>query len=985
MPAFRALMRFTVGAAMVAVGCVATAPTATAVADPASASASTSASVLEQAFMTGRHLSSDAVAGVRAGSVRTATDPATGTRWAEASFLPAASAGAQVQASFQDGAGTGLFTSTDSGRSWRLVGEAGPLECGLGLPQAVRTAWGLAGPAACAAHTGTAATARAAGTTGTTGEGLGGSIARIALGQVGLATTPAVTSFDGVDCDPFSTLDGAFSPNSDGCGSDTRFGVENENESWCADFAKWAWMQAGVTQDVDTLNAGSVSFYAWALQHGQTPTVDGGTAAPGDAVVFFPPGPVNASRFADHVGIVSATHPDGTVDLVDGDFLGANGITAEYDTHVSLTSWAAGVWGAGEQWVIVKPPAVRQAPAPAVSISGPHAAVAGAQIHLDGHAAQTGGTVAQYYWTFGDGRDTNTATQSVDHVFPGPGVYTVTLTATSDLGTAAVRAWTVDVAGSSSTVVDVPDPSLWYSARLLDQYLITPGADGTLAAETSDGVDWLRQTVPGQPSPVVPAHAPAVASLGWSDPAAADARTPHSFYRAADGTLAETSLGSGGWTATTLPGSPAPGSAIVAAAVNGDGNAAEGGSPTPEVFFYAADGRLAEAAEHNGRWTTTVLPGPAFPDAARGALALAATGGGGAGTAVVLFHHSGDGTLAVTQNTSGAWTSERIGSDFPIAHDSALTAVTEASDRVAAFYTDTGGHLAEAVSTGRGGWSVAELPGAPAPGTPLIATTALLPSATAGAGSTGATGVEVSYLTASGAPAVTAWDGSAWSTTTLPGTAEGLAGMSAYPQYGHPQELFLFQEPGLTESAGLSADTSTVLGAAPGADWTLSALPSQPSAWPDEVLLYAATPADAATAQSAAAAAGLPASQVTRSFASAWAAALTGRYLVIAVGSAATDALYFNECGWTNPSGEDPGSTPFSTVAGPLAGPAPADSYENAAASTAALTAERATDLAYFAAHGTLPPGEPAVPAAAAPTRACGGTVGGLQWRRAGR
>jgi hypothetical protein len=97
--------------------------------------------------------------------------------------------------------------------------------------------------------------------------------------------------------------------------------------------------------------------------------------------------------------------------------------------------------------------------------------------------------------------------------------------------------------------------------------------------------------------------------------------------------------------------------------------------------------------------------------------------------------------------------------------------------------------------------------------------------------------------------------------------------------------------------------------------------------------------------------------------------------LVIAVGSAATDALYFNVCGWANPSGQDPGSTPFYTVAGPLSGPAPADSFENATAATIAQTAERATDLAYFSVHGSLPPDETAVPAAASPTWACGGTI----------
>src|SRR6185437_9320097 len=152
---------------------------------------------------------------------------------------------------------------------------------------------------------------------------MAGSIASIALSQVGVGDTPAATSFRGVDCDPYSTLVGAQSPNADGCGRDARFSIANQNEAWCADFAKWVWQQAGVTTDMNTLTAQSGSFYDWGLKQKETMPVDGGTPAVGDAVVFYPPGPVERGTPGDHVGIVTAVHPGGTVELVNGDFLGA--------------------------------------------------------------------------------------------------------------------------------------------------------------------------------------------------------------------------------------------------------------------------------------------------------------------------------------------------------------------------------------------------------------------------------------------------------------------------------------------------------------------------------------------------------------------------------------------------------------------------------------------------------------------------------------
>jgi hypothetical protein len=115
---------------------------------------------------------------------------------------------------------------------------------------------------------------------------------------------------------------------------------------------------------------------------------------------------------------------------------------------------------------------------------------------------------------------------------------------------------------------------------------------------------------------------------------------------------------------------------------------------------------------------------------------------------------------------------------------------------------------------------------------------------------------------------------------------------------------------------------------------------------------------------------------VTEDFATAWAAALTGNYLVIAVGQAADDALYFNTCGWSNPSGEGAGGTPFDLASEPLDQLPGVDLYENAAAATAAQTPALATDLAYYATHGTLPAGVTKLPAQGTPARVCAGSPG---------
>jgi hypothetical protein len=270
-----------------------------AVVTPAAATATVTRD-LEQAYAAATHVPEAAIGGVRAGSLHVAS--VSGTSWAIASFVPSAHAAALVRDGFQDGAATGTFVAASGGR-WRLA-ATGLYGCGLGLPAAVRQAWHLAVPANCDASAASQRTqalrARAAintktsisnaplasqpgaagsagsgaapasqpGAAGSAGSGAapasqpvasGQAIAAAALGQVGVSDTPDVTSFGGVDCDPFSSLVAGFSANDDGCGFNQGFGVENANEEWCSDFAKWAWQQGGVTADMNTINAGAVS------------------------------------------------------------------------------------------------------------------------------------------------------------------------------------------------------------------------------------------------------------------------------------------------------------------------------------------------------------------------------------------------------------------------------------------------------------------------------------------------------------------------------------------------------------------------------------------------------------------------------------------------------------------------------------------------------------------------------------------------------
>jgi len=55
------------------------------------------------------------------------------------------------------------------------------------------------------------------------------------------------------------------------------------------------------------------------------------------------------------VGIVSALNPDGTIDIVNGDFQNASNIEVEEDDDVVPGQFASTIFGPGEQWVYVAP------------------------------------------------------------------------------------------------------------------------------------------------------------------------------------------------------------------------------------------------------------------------------------------------------------------------------------------------------------------------------------------------------------------------------------------------------------------------------------------------------------------------------------------------------------------------------------------------------------------------------------------------------
>ena len=932
------------GATTLTLGLVAT--YAAKAATPTQSSAPSSASLI-QIYAAARHIPGRAVSGIRAGTLHVGSY--NGTNWATAAFAPATSDDTSLQTAFQDGASGAVF-SQDAQGNWHLA-DSGPYGCGYGLPSALAQQWGITEPALCNASA--SAQQSAAKAAPVSGSSIGQKIASIALGQVGVLDSPSSESFS-LDCDPYTSMVGAQSPDADGCGLNTGFNVEDQNETWCSDFAKWVWQQAGVTVDMNTVNAGADSFYAWGQQQGQTMPADPTTLAVGDAIMFYPAGQANAGQYADHVGIVTAVNSDGTVNMVNGDFGGTGDpIGVEYDTDITLASWASAVWAPGEQWAVAAPPASAQQPAPSASISGPKTVVAGTSVNFSASGSQQGGSMSQYLWTFGDGRNTNVAGQSVSHEWAEDGTYPVTVSATSSLGTVTTKVMDVDVTGPSSAVASDTDNAIWFDPGPVDQYVFQRSPSGGLVSDFTNGGSWLQLSVPGEPD-----SGSGLTSLGYPDPNNDDAMTPHAFYTQ-DGSLAETYLDTSGWTTQTLAGSPVSGSAIQATAE----------SAGPDVFFFGAGNKLNESTGDNGTWTASALSVPMTGTPASLALADTETG-------PTLFYLDSINSLNVTDEVDGTWVSLPITSPYGVAKGSSLAAVSAGPDDVDVFFVDGHGHLAEAYQHGLF-WAVQELPGSPAAATQLSSTSYLVGSSQSTAGGPTTLGQDVYYLNGSGQPQVdyTTSPTGQWQTASLPGTATSIAGADSFQVPGQPSSLYL------SNAGQLSLDQAS----SPSGTWSQVSLPTAPSTWAQQIVLYAATPADQTIALAAAAAAGLPASDVITSYTTAWVDTMTSNeYLVISVGAAASDALYFNACGWANPSdgGYATGSTPFNTYPGLLfdsvPGVANIGDYVEGLPSDSSQEQALATDLAYYAYHGTFPSGVTlsTLPAQAYPSDVCSGSAG---------
>ena len=96
--------------------------------------------------------------------------------------------------------------------------------------------------------------------------------------------------------------------------------------------------------------------------------------------------------------------------------------------------------------------------------------MAGTAVGFSARATVPGGVITGYQWTFGDGRTANQGGAQVSTVFPGAGIYPVTMTATSSLGAVVTRTWDVDVTSASSAVTSIPSDAV----RVLDH----PGRPG---------------------------------------------------------------------------------------------------------------------------------------------------------------------------------------------------------------------------------------------------------------------------------------------------------------------------------------------------------------------------------------------------------------------------------------------------------------------------------------------------------------------------
>lgn len=148
-------------------------------------------------------------------------------------------------------------------------------------------------------------------------------IVSLARSQLGYRTNPP-NSY----CNRFSAYWHAGSACADG----------DFSEEWCADFAAWAWRNAGAQfvygYQPGDIDAGAYSFYAWGVQEGRWhPIGSGYRPQPGDVAVY---GLDVASHYAQHVAVVTSYDQGNRGPNVvngDGDRTGFSVVETGYDQY----------------------------------------------------------------------------------------------------------------------------------------------------------------------------------------------------------------------------------------------------------------------------------------------------------------------------------------------------------------------------------------------------------------------------------------------------------------------------------------------------------------------------------------------------------------------------------------------------------------------------------------------------------------------------
>jgi hypothetical protein len=307
-----------------------------------------------------RHIPASDIARVRSGKVPAART-SNGEEWALEGFVASPRAPQSVSVSLQDSA-SGVFTRLP-GKAWKMSGLARPeMACDASIPATVLRSWGFgACPGATSAPAAGRGAVRADAATGRS------EIVNLAntYADIPVMDNPPDPNFTTVNCNPFTYFENP-SASDAGCGIDPTFNVQDHNEDWCADFAKYVWSQSGVTGPLGDLTPGAGSFYAYGAAEDESMPLNppASDAQVGDAMVLYPPG-TTASEiadaspylYADHVAIVTAVNSDGTIDTVNGDMPWSTpdvGVSTPGDMTPQAFANAAEN-DSGEDWIFVSP------------------------------------------------------------------------------------------------------------------------------------------------------------------------------------------------------------------------------------------------------------------------------------------------------------------------------------------------------------------------------------------------------------------------------------------------------------------------------------------------------------------------------------------------------------------------------------------------------------------------------------------------------